>query len=229
MDESKRDILRYLNGFGAQHRTKPGFIGLASALLEKVDASHAVAKSVPLDFDIYHAVGAQLDVIGQLVGADRRFPLVDLPDQPNLLDDESYRQIILARIVQNQWDGSYERFHEIWDTTLGGILDATYRDNQDMSMDVSVKGMLSPTLKELIFHGYFLPKPMGVSIKSTVTSENPEMTCMLEASGFMGRGYMQTILPEMNLDAERFTRNMYLAPTMASLTYTRLPEMEEML
>lgn len=165
------DIERYLDRIESQHKTKPKFMGTVTTVLEKLDPAHAVAKQLPREFYVYEATGAQLDIIGQIVGIDRKFPPVNIPGLPEYLDDDTYRKVILARIVQNQWDGSYEKFREIWDATLRGILDATYYDNQDMTMDVHITGQTPPTLIEMLLRGYIIPKPMGVGMTLTISEE----------------------------------------------------------
>lgn len=156
------DIQRYLDRIEAQHKGKPKFMAYMTALLEKVDPAHEAAKVMPSLFDVHSAVGSQLDVIGEIVGVNRKFPPTNIPGMPAYLDDESYRQVILSRIIMNQWDGTYETFMEMTQATLATSLGAKYHDNQDMTMDVIISGQLTPIMVELLLRGYILPKPMGV-------------------------------------------------------------------
>lgn len=165
------DIQRYLDDIESQHASKPKYMAHVTALLTKVDDVTRVVKDMPRAFYVRDAVGAQLDVDGGIVGVDRRFPPVSIPGMPSLLDDDTYRNVILARIVQNQWDGSNEKFKEMWDATVGGILDATYKDNQDMSMDIRITGYTEPTMIEMILRGYIIPKPMGVGLNVELTDD----------------------------------------------------------
>ena len=87
------------------------------------------------------------------------------------LDDDTFRKVLLARIVQNGWDGTNERFKEMWDATVGGELDAVYRDNQDMSMDIHITGYTEPTMIEMILRGYIVPKPGGVGLNVELTDD----------------------------------------------------------
>lgn len=165
------DIQRYLDGIESQHSSKPKFMSLLTAVLEKVDGVYGCAKDMPLDFNVHTAIGNQLDIIGTLVGIDRRFPPIEIPGLPTLLDDDTYRKVILARIVHNQWDGTNEKFREIWDVAVGDELNATYRDNQDMTMSISIIGQIEPTMIEMILRGYIVPKPMGVGLNVTLSEE----------------------------------------------------------
>ena len=165
------DIQRYLDGIESQHATKPKFMAHVTALLEKVDDVTRVVKDMPRAFYVREAVGAQLDVDGGIVGVDRRFPPVSIPGMPTLLDDETFRKVILARIVQNGWDGTNETFKDMWDATAGGELDAVYYDNQDMSMDIHITGYTEPTMIEMILRGYIVPKPGGVGLNVELTDD----------------------------------------------------------
>ncbi|MBR2226759.1 MAG: DUF2612 domain-containing protein [Bacteroidales bacterium] len=165
------DIQRYLDDIESQHASKPKYMAHVTALLEKVDDVTRVVKDMPQAFYVREAVGAQLDVDGGMVGVDRRFPPVSIPGMPALLDDDTFRKVILARIVQNGWDGTNERFKEMWDATVGGELDATYRDNQDMTMDIHITGYTEPTMIEMILRGFIVPKPGGVGLNVELTDD----------------------------------------------------------
>lgn len=169
-----RDIQRYLDGIESQHQSKPRYMAYVTALLDKVDPAHGAAKEMPAAFNVHNAVGNQLDVIGRIVGVDRKFPPVNIPGQPPYLDDASYRQVILSKIIQNQWDGSYEKFIEMARATLDENIGAKYHDNQDMTMDVTIEGQLTPIMVELLLRGYILPKPMGVGMAINVIDVSVE-------------------------------------------------------
>ncbi|MBQ3476977.1 MAG: DUF2612 domain-containing protein [Clostridia bacterium] len=165
------DIQRYLDDIESQHASKPKYMAHVTALLEKVDDVTRVVKDMPRAFYVRDAVGAQLDVDGGIVGVDRRFPPVSIPGMPALLDDDTFRKVLLARIVQNGWDGTNERFKEMWDATVGGELDAIYFDNQDMSMDIHITGYTEPTMIEMILRGFIVPKPGGVGLNVEMTDD----------------------------------------------------------
>lgn len=171
MPEQERDIQRYLDGIESQHKTKPRFMATLSTLLEKVDDGNATMRLMPLAFYVHEAIGAQLDVVAELVGCNRNFPPVPIPGMAPTLDDDAFRTVILSKIIQNQWDGTNEGFQEIWQQTMQGVMDAKYTDNQDMSVSVDVRGQLQPVITELLLFGYIVPKPAGVQLNITVTSE----------------------------------------------------------
>lgn len=173
---SEPDIQRYLDGIESQHQSRPKFMTLLTKTLEKVDSAHGIAKDLPYYFYVQNAVGVQLDVVGALVGVDRRFPPVSIPGQPDYLTDDLYRVAILARIIQNQWDGTGGAFRDIWDATMANLMDARYYDNQDMTMDVFINGGVAPIMVELILRGYIFPKPMGVGMNVNIIDVVNEKT-----------------------------------------------------
>lgn len=168
---AETDIQRYLDRVESQHKTKPRFMAHLTTLLEMVDGGHCVAKDIPSAFHVQEAIGNQLDVNGELVGVDRRFPPVSIPGLPALLSDETFRQVILSKIIRNQWDGTESAFHEIWDATLASQMDARYYDNQDMTVSVDIIGQIEPVMVELILAGYIIPKPMGVGMNVNIVVE----------------------------------------------------------
>lgn len=185
---AEADIQRYLDGIESQHKTRPRFMAHLTAILDKIDGAHGVMKDMPRAFYIKDAVGAQLDVVGSIVGASRRFSSSLIPGQPATLSDEVFRQLIQATIVRNQWDGTTETFDEIWETTLGDSLNATYHDNQDMTIDIDLLGDIEPAMTELILSGKFLPKPMGAQVVVNLRTES-----IVSASVSVRRAYIGTV------------------------------------
>jgi hypothetical protein len=165
------DIERYLRNITSQHSLMPNFMAWLAAYLEKADGAHGIVRELPEAFDVYKATGAQLDVIGQLVGVGREYPPLPFPDMNPLLVDNVYRRVILAKIVRNRWRGNYESFFEIWNETMRDSYQATYFDNQDMTMDVAITGDFSPVEIELVLGGHIIPKPMGVGMRVDLSTQ----------------------------------------------------------
>ncbi len=161
------DIKRYLKGIGSQHQPRERFMAHLTRILEKIDAVHGIAKDMPESFYVQTAKGAQLDAIAKSVGADRRYSISGV----DTLDDDTFRKVILAKIAQNQWDGSLETFSDLWNATLGTWLNAEFTDNQDMTISVDISGDISAQLSELVLNGYIIPKPMGVGMYIVYNSD----------------------------------------------------------
>ncbi|WP_448952119.1 DUF2612 domain-containing protein [Labrys neptuniae] len=120
----------YLDRVTPYWRGKAKFMATLRAVLQPfVDANNVIG-GLPADFDLDDAVGVQLDAVGIRVGCSRLIP-VPLPDtwfsfdndlygfdrapwkgpfdsgtSFSRLDDDTYRRLLRAKILANQWDGT---------------------------------------------------------------------------------------------------------------------------
>mgnify|MGYP005874428315 FL=1 len=89
----------------------------------------------------------------------------DMDDAP-LVTDDVYRTMIKARIIQNTWKGNVLDLYEVWHNLFPDNHGIQIQDLQDMSFNIVLIGDYSGLMKELILHGYIIPKPEGVRINS---------------------------------------------------------------
>lgn len=82
----------------------------------------------------------------------------------NLLDDEVFRLMIKARIIQNTWKGTIGELYDLWDAVMGANKKLSIEDLQDMSYNIVLQGDYTQLEEELIIHAYVIPKPEGVRI-----------------------------------------------------------------
>lgn len=85
-------------------------------------------------------------------------------DDAPLITDDIYRIMIKARIVQNVWKGNVLDLYELWGNLFPDNLGIQIQDLQDMSYNIVLVGNYPGIVRELILHGYVLPKPEGVRI-----------------------------------------------------------------
>lgn len=186
------DVQRYLDGIEAQHQSAPRYMATVKALLEKLDDGHEVLKSMPEAFSLDQAVGNQLDILGMIAGIDRRYTLDALPGAAELLDDDSFREVIRTKIIQNQWDGRGQSFQEIWNTAFRYVVQASWYDNQDMTVDINIDGQIPQDLVRLIRNGFYIPRPAGVGMNIIVTDRDyigtSEAVALAKAVGIETRG-----------------------------------------
>lgn len=185
------DIERYLNRVEIQHRLRPKFIALATDLLERLDSAHDIMKAVPSLYNVNTAVGEQLDKIGEMIGIIRK----DIPElvpgitPADIEDDELFRTIILSKIAQDNWDGTNEGLNEIWETTAARSFEIELKDNQNMSIDVTIMGDVDDAVATLLDNEYIVPKPMGVSIDTFIHVDNDfELTKIYSGVALYGVG-----------------------------------------
>jgi len=116
--------------------------------------------------DLDSAIGAQLDALGEIVGASRTVGFTPSNGVSPVLDDDTYTLYIKAKIAQNQWDGTPTSLYYIWLTLFpsGNIVVA---DNQNMTATIFLSGSFTSIIQDLILNGYIVPRPEGVQYSYT--------------------------------------------------------------
>jgi len=126
-----------------------------------VDDTTMLATNFNSYFDVDLAVGAQQDILGQILGVSRVLDFQPSAD-PAVLDDTTYRLILKVRIAKNQWTGKIQDIYNMFAALFPGTVYLIFTDNQDMTCDVLVIGLSSTLEQELITHDYIVPRPEGV-------------------------------------------------------------------
>lgn len=210
---SQPDVQRYLNDIESQHQQQPRFMSHLTKVLEKIDAAAGVAWDLPVLFFIDQAEGAQLDIVGKLVGLPRTIGSPDSGYYESPLNDDQYRTLLYAKVLANQWDGTMLTFREIWANTLGKGLNAFYTDNQDMSVSVIVDGVVSDQLLRLIPSGYLIPKPMGV--RYSVRNRLPEIRSRYDIR--VGMSLYLSIATNLKTVQPDFSEEVFLADGLGNV------------
>lgn len=156
-------IEKYLDNITSQHRDKPKFISWLSSNLNKIDDIYLTIKSIDSAFDLDNAIGKQLDTLGELIGRQRVLTFQPLNGHDPVLDDETYRLALKAKVAMNKWDGTIPSAYEIWNNMFNDI-GLEIEDKQDMSFNAYVTGYVNQIRQDLIQHGYIVPKPEGVRV-----------------------------------------------------------------
>ncbi|GLG01589.1 hypothetical protein Alches_16290 [Alicyclobacillus hesperidum subsp. aegles] len=163
----------YLSLITSEHADKPNYMAWLSAILQKVDDSISVSNSIPSAFELDTAEGAQLDILGQLIGQPRDIG-VPLTNNSSILDDDHYRLVLQAKIVRNQWDGTVGEIYDIWNAAFPGTQLALV-DNQDMTMTANITNLEDNLAAELVTAGLIIPRPLGVELNvmasTSITSQ----------------------------------------------------------
>ena len=164
-------ITYYLGLLGSAYKppAAPNMNAWLAANLQLFQDVIACAQSIPAAFNPATAIGAQLDIIGQIVGQSRQVGFQPSGSVSPILDDATYRLLIQATIMKNHWDGQIDSLIAIWQSLFpGGTL--TVQDNQNMTVDIFVAGALSSILQDLVLRGYVLPRSQGVLYSYTMAT-----------------------------------------------------------
>jgi len=137
------NLAAYLGLVTSEHTTKPKYIATLSGALQPLMDIQNVLAGMRQAFDVDTAIGVQLDVLGQWVGASRLVPVTITgvyfswdtagvgwdqgawlgPGAPlttlTTLPDEQFRTLIRARIANNNWDGSINGAYTVGSTIFG--------------------------------------------------------------------------------------------------------------
>lgn len=89
----------------------------------------------------------------------------DIEDIP-LINDDIYRIMIKARIIQNAWKGNVLDLYDMWENLFPRNMGIQIQDLQDMSFNIVLVGDYTGLMRELIMNGYIIPKPEGVRINA---------------------------------------------------------------
>nr|DAI70344.1 MAG TPA: Protein of unknown function (DUF2612) [Bacteriophage sp.] len=188
---------KYTNLISNYHRDKPRFVDHIELSIRPLTDVSTTMKGLLTAFDLDNAVGAQLDIIGEWVGRNRRIaaPIEDYfftldsetlgfdlgswkghytPESGIIeVDDEEYRTMLRAKIGANNWDGTVEHLKYILDNIYPkNNVRLSFTDNQDMTMTIYVDGpVISSITKEIIRQGFLSIKPLGVAAKYIINGE----------------------------------------------------------
>lgn len=201
----------------SEHADKPNYMAMVQSLVKPFGDSLDAMGSVPYQYDVDHAVGAQLDVIGQWVGVGRSLkqPIsgvyfsfnvtgvgfgqgvwkgpYDLSTGLTLLPDDHYRLLIYARILNNHWDGSKESAYALSDIVFSTVgYHMFMEDNADMSMSLGLigSGPPDPLTFAMLTTGLFDIKPATVKLNKYITQSQigPIFAFGMNSATFSGFG-----------------------------------------
>ena len=188
-------VADYIQLLPSAHTDKQNFVtALSTALSGFVDCLNTIYDFSD-NFDLDEAVGPQLDATGVRIGLSRNVVVPinayfafdtaglgfdqgvwyvpgDATTGITVLPDESYRNLLRAKIAANTWDGTTVGLPNIVALIFAGITTSiTVTDNFDMSISIAVTGHNLPAVElALLTGGLLLPKPTGVKMIYTITN-----------------------------------------------------------
>ena len=182
----------YLSLITSEHRDKPKYTSTLSALFTPSDDIFTLGSIFDDYFDLDNATGVQLDVIGEMIGQERKVNFTN----SGVLDDDGYRILLKTKIIKNYWKGSISDLRLLWNNLFpnNNIL---IHDNQDMTLQVALSGNFRDLDKNLILKGYVVPKPQSVGINFFHFGDtiNPEYHPKMYIGAHTVRRGKQSLLP----------------------------------
>lgn len=151
----------YLSLITSLYQNSPNFLSWLQAILSIICDINVCIQNMTAAFDVDTAVGVQMDILGQIIGASRVVPFQPSGGGIPILDDDTYRILIRAKIAQNQWNGQASSLYSLWPSLFpGGII--AVQDNQNMTATIFLAGAFTDIAKDLIINGLIVPRPEGV-------------------------------------------------------------------
>ena len=156
-------IADFLGLITSEHAIQPNFTAWLTAHLQFLQDNQDCANSFASAFNVNTAVGNQLDILGQIIGQPRDIGIVLSGQSSSSLDDDHYRLALLAKIAQNNWDGTTPSLYKLWNTVFPSA-PLQVVDTQKMQMNAFITNLFDVTSEEMVTAGLIVPKPMGVSL-----------------------------------------------------------------
>jgi hypothetical protein len=156
----------YLNLFTSEYKLAPNLNAWARALLTPLDDITTCIGGMTEAFDLDNAVGVQLDTLGVIIGQSRTVGFQPSGGVSPVLDDDTYRLLLKAKIAFNQWDGLQTSLQAIWQSLFSGGTIVVH-DNQNMSAIIVLTGSFSSIIQDLIVNGLIVPRPETVQFTVT--------------------------------------------------------------
>ena len=163
------DIESYLNMITSEHRDKPKYQALVRLLLTPIVNLQILNHTMMSILNIDTSVGDQLDKIGNILGLPRPVNFQPTDGSSSILNDDYYRLILKAKVAKNQWDGTKKGLYDMW-VNLFPENPVLIVDRQNMTATVAVVGLVDQLSRDLIVHGYIIPKPVGVKYEYGFTT-----------------------------------------------------------
>ena len=193
-----REVSHYSDRITPWHSVRPKFRATVEMLTAPYVAMQEFLETLPHEFDIDFAIGKQLDVVGEWVGQARfiEFPLPDpwfsyddkrrgwdigiwknesyqyQTTAMQELDDETYRRLLYAKIMANNWDGTTigaRQAYQLFFADYGSRVLVV--DFNDLKMTVGVAGHVPQNVfLSLLANDYIPLKPGGVKLDTRIVS-----------------------------------------------------------
>lgn len=159
------DINNYLNLIPSDNIQKPKFMAYLKAILDHAADLSGTVESIALAFNLENAAGAQLDIIGDLIGLKRQLKFVPT-EGGDQMSDEEYRIMIKMTIARHRWNGSNETAVQIYKEIFENLFNIWYQDNLDCTVDIYISGIRTTREAEIMnaADGYLVPAGVGKTV-----------------------------------------------------------------
>ena len=150
----------------------PALVAIAAAFLEEVQLAEDTLLDLASDLNVDAATGAQLDLLGALLGERR-----------DNLDDATYRRYLRARMMIRVSQGAIDEILEIASILSGGTVEYSPAYPAGYSLHLS-SYIADPTLQQRFKARMLEATPAGVWLDVTQSSSPTPFTFDVDGLGF---------------------------------------------
>jgi len=151
----------YQNLFTSLYKNSPNLLAFTLALLTPISDIGALLNQWIYYFDIDEAAGVQLDRLGVILGVSRTVTFQPSNGVSPILNDQTFRILLKAKVGLNQWNGKIPSLYPLWQTLFpGGQI--YVQDNQNMTATITLAGAFTSIIIDLVEHDMIVPRPEGV-------------------------------------------------------------------
>ena len=209
-----------------QFRGKANIDGLMEVIGAEFQQIFDFYAQLSTDRDVRTAIGKQLDGVGDIVDLSRMEAgqLAGNPIPYDILDDETYRQYLIYKILKNNCDCTYpdiiKAFRMFWDRPI------YYSDDpeQPATMIFDTGEMEGPVDTRPLFKTPLI-RAAGVTLKLYARTSTKMAPSRLYLAGALGYAFTESILPVVERDYD-FRGKLNLASGFHTVSQSTLHEVE---
>lgn len=209
-----------------QFRGKANIEALVEVIGAELQAVYDFYQQLQGERSVYTAVGKQLDGVGNIVDLNRMEAgkLTGNPIPFDILDDETYRQYLIYKILKNNCDCTYpeiiKAFRMFWDRPLYYSEDP----NEPATMVFSTGEMQGFVDTTPLFRTPLI-RAAGVTLRLYAITSTPFEPAEIHILSGLGYATTVTGLPVVERDYD-FQSKLYVSSGFGRVTEDRLPPVE---
>lgn len=219
-------VARLKDDLVEQFRDKKNIEALVEVVGMELQEVFDVLKAMPEGRDVYTAKGKQLDGVGDIAVLSRMEAgkLSGNPIPFDILDDETYRQFLIYKILKNTCDCTYpdiiKAFRMFWDRPIYYSEDP----EQPATMIFDTGEMQGNVDTRPLFNTPLL-RAAGITLKLYARTSTPMETCRIGIISGLGYAVTETDLPVVERDYH-FRDELKIGSQYHTVTEDRIPVLE---
>lgn len=218
-----KNVVELKDNLLEQFRGKPYIEALVEVIAEQFQDVFDFFDQLRTERDVKNAVGKQLDNVGDIVVLNRieAAQLAGDPIPYDVLDDETYRQYLIYKILKNTCDCTYpeiiKAFKMFWDRPLYYT-----EDPEQPATMIFDTGEMQGTVDTRPLFETPLLKAAGVTVKLIARTSTDIGKSNIRILSGLGYAFTETHLPVVERDYD-FRSKMFIGTTFQRIVHDQMP------